>query len=515
MPSRWLVGALLIALFAPARTVAARELVPGLVALQIGSPAADGAIISSRVPDQLAALGWVVTQVAPHSERRAALVIAGDPQVRAATPIYRYPAQFTPNDRFYPVQYHHVTMGSAAAWDHVRGSAAMPIAILDTGVAAHVDLAAKLLSGWNFYDDNADTRDVHGHGTAVAGAAAAIGNNVEGVAGMAWLNPILPVRIAAPDGFARSDTIAAAMRWAADRGARIINVSFGPLQGDALVSSAARYARQHGALVFAAAGNEGQRDPTAADPSILFVSATDRNDLPAAFTTTGPAVRFAAPGVGIATTAQAVPYASYSGTSFSSPLAAGAAALVWSANPSLTADQVEQLLASTARDLGPLGRDDYYGSGRIDVAAAVRAALATLPSPPPPPPSSTPIPSSTPSPTPSSTPTPTSSPTPTPTQPPAPLPILLLKSPGPNGFWMGPALTVVWQVSLQARMASVSALVDGSLRASSTRINGAIRGNFQIRAFPSLTRGRHVLRLIGVTQDGREVYSGAYEILRP
>ena len=484
---------------------AGRNLVSGCLAVKYRNavPAPAGARAT-----ELAGLGFTVIPVTPAGEERTAAALASAPEVGAATPVYRYPAALLPNDPFFGLQWHHVTIGSPTAWDLTRGSSGVTVAILDTGVdATHPDLHGRVLAGFNFADENTDTTDAEGHGTMVAGTAAATGNNAVGVAGLGWSNPILPVRIADADGLARSDTIASAIHWAADRGARVINISFGPLQGDALISAAARYARSKGTLVFAAAGNEGVRTPEAADPSILFVSATDRTDRLASFSTFGPSVSLAAPGVEIATTGRYSQYMSASGTSFASPLAAGTAALVWSVNGALTADQVESILRRTAHDLGAAGADELYGSGRIDTGAAVRAAAATLPAPFAPIPTPTPVPAAPVTQAPAR-------PTPAPSPTPAPTVTLALTSPGPNGLWMGNSLLITWKSNPPGALIAVTATLDGSIRAAAPNTAGGPATTFAMPAFSTLTRGNHVLQVIGVPTHGGEVRSSVTPILR-
>lgn len=301
--------------------------------------------------------------------------LAARTDVRFAAPVYNYAPAVVPNDPRFSAQYHHRLMNSSAAWDITQGSTAIPIAILDTGVDPdHPDLSAKLLPGFNAFSNNSDTHDVEGHGTAVAGCAAALTNNGVGVAGMSWNSPIIPVRISDTNGLAPSDAIADGIRWAADNGAKVINISFGPLQDDTIVLNAAGYARSRGALVFASMGNDGRRESSSENANIIFVSATDANDNAADFTSFGPAARLAAPGVSIPSTVDGGGFGNWSGTSFSSPIAAGAAALVWAVNPSMTPAQVESILFSTARDLGNAGRDELFGFGRVDVGAAVARA---------------------------------------------------------------------------------------------------------------------------------------------
>ncbi|MGQ9749286.1 S8 family serine peptidase [Desulfosoma sp.] len=249
------------------------------------------------------------------------------------------------------------------------------VAVLNTGVdGTHPDFAGKLVPGWNIYDNNADTSDVYGHGTYVAGVIGAAANNALGVASLAWNTRIMPVRISQPDGYAYYSTIANGLMWAADHGARIANISY-MVSGSSTVTSAANYFRQKGGVVFASAGNTGSFESTPENPAIISVSATTRSDTKASWSSYGNYVDVAAPGAGIMTTARGGGYASVSGTSFSSPAAAGVGALVFSVQPTLTPDQVENLLKETAVDLGTAGWDTFYGHGRVDAHGAVLAAI--------------------------------------------------------------------------------------------------------------------------------------------
>lgn len=268
-------------------------------------------------------------------------------------------------------------IGAPGAWDTANGSG-VTIAILDTGVdASHPDLAANLVPGWNMFDNNGDTTDVHGHGTSVAGAAAAVGNNGAGSAGVAWGAKIMPLRISGPDGWAYFSTIAQGLTWAADRGARVANVSYG-VSGSASVQSAANYMRSKGGVVVVAAGNSGVEEAIAAHDSMLSISATGSSDVRASWSSFGAYVDLAAPGVSIYAPTRGGGYANVSGTSFASPITAGAAALVFSANPRLTPGDVETILKATAVDLGATGFDTYYGFGRIDAARAVTQAASMV-----------------------------------------------------------------------------------------------------------------------------------------
>lgn len=281
----------------------------------------------------------------------------------------------TPNDPQFPYQWALPRIAAPAVWDITTGHEGVAIAIIDSGVdPTHPDLASKLLPGWNFYDGNANSSDVFGHGTKVAGAGAAIGNNALGVAGVAWRNPILPIRVADTSGYAYFSTIAQGLTWAADHGARVMNVSFASVAGSSTIRAAAQYVQDRAGLVIAAAGNCGCDDPTAENPYLLSVAATDGNDLRAGFSSRGSYVDIAAPGTGIWTTFPGGGYGIAAGTSISSPIVAGVVALMWSVNPELSPDQIVFILEDTATDFGTVGHDTSFGFGRVQAELAVAAA---------------------------------------------------------------------------------------------------------------------------------------------
>ncbi len=320
-----------------------------------------------------------VVSVPPQAEEAVARALSKHPKISFAEPDALIPPDDTiPNDPKYASQWHLPLMKAPAAWDYTLGDGVIA-AVLDTGVdGTHPDFAGKLVPGWNLYDNNADTSDVYGHGTNVAGVIGAAANNALGVASLAWNTKIMPVRISQPDGYAYYSTIASGLTWAADHGARVANISY-MVTGSSTVTSAADYFRKKGGLVFASAGNTGALESTPENPAIISVSATTSTDTKASWSSYGNYIDLAAPGSGILTTARGGGYASVSGTSFSSPAAAAVGALLFSLNPTLSPDQVERLLEDTAVDLGTAGWDTYYGHGRVDAQAAVLAALEAKP----------------------------------------------------------------------------------------------------------------------------------------
>jgi subtilisin family serine protease len=284
-------------------------------------------------------------------------------------------------DPYVGSEWHLAKIGATTAWDITQG-AGVTIAILDSGVdGTHPDLVGNLVPGYNLSGNNSDTSDVCGHGTAVAGSAAARTNNAIGVAGVAGQAKIMPLRVAdynsATGGCsAYLSTIAAGITYAADHGARIANVSYGPLAGSSTIQSAAQYMKSKGGLVFVSAGNGGIDENITPTTTLIAVSASDSSDNKASWSSYGAFVSLAAPGAGIWTTSKGGTYGGWNGTSFASPVAAGVAALMMAAAPSLDGAAIEQAIFSSAVDLGAAGRDPYYGYGRVNADAGVRAALA-------------------------------------------------------------------------------------------------------------------------------------------
>jgi len=319
-------------------------------------------------------------------EKNVVEKLARHPQLKFAELDLRVKSTLVPNDPYYGSQWHLPKIGSASAWNTTQG-AGVTIAILDSGIdARHPDLAANLVPGYNLVDNNADTSDVCGHGTAVAGTAAALSNNGAGVAAIAGKARIMPLRIAYFDAaqnacYAYYSTIASGLTYAADRGARIANVSYGGVAGSAAIQNAAQYLKGKGGLVFVSAGNNGIDENIVPSTAMIPVSATNSSDAITSWSSYGSFVALSAPGAGIWSTSSGAGYQSWNGTSFSSPLSAGVAALMMAANQTLDAVQIEKMLFSTAVDLGAAGRDNRYGYGRVDAAAGVQAAASAVGAP--------------------------------------------------------------------------------------------------------------------------------------
>jgi thermitase len=334
------------------------------------------AALGARAADEIPNIGVHILDL-PYRASEAAFVQAfqARPEVEFAE-LDRIvaPAEVIPNDLWYAGgEWHLPKISAPTAWSMTTGSSNIVIAILDTGVDGnHEDLAGNMVAGWNIYNNNSDTADVNGHGTNVAGAAAALSNNSLGVASVCWNCKIMPVRISDSTGYATYSNIASGLNWAADHGARVANISY-IVSDSSTVTSGAQYFQGKGGVVAVSAGNYSTFDSAGDNPYVLTVSATDINDVHSDFSNYGNNVDLAAP-EGVYTTTRGGGYMYAGGTSFSAPIVAGVAALVLSVNPNLTGPQVQDIVKQSADDLGTAGWDMYYGWGRVNAARAVGAA---------------------------------------------------------------------------------------------------------------------------------------------
>lgn len=267
--------------------------------------------------------------------------------------------------------------------EEAAGDSAPPptvtVAVVDSGIdPAHPELKGRLAPGYNFLARNTDTEDLSGHGTAVAGVISLAGGGgcPDRLRGRILLMPLV---VSDGSGCATSRTIAEAVRYAAERGARIINVSYGGWSEPEVLQQAVDYAWDRGAVVFAAAMNNASGHPCfpAACDKVVAVAATGLSNVRADFSNYGEWITLTADGTLVPTTANGGGYAAVNGTSFASPAAAGLAALVLLANPNLSASELVEILTSTADSLGDHpGFDINYGYGRANPAKSLNAARA-------------------------------------------------------------------------------------------------------------------------------------------
>jgi hypothetical protein len=356
--------------------------VPGRVLVKFRAQADKGRIdnlisqMGASIEGQIPAVGIHILHLGSEgAEEAVAKAFANRPEVEFAEPDGLVEPDRIPNDPDFPSQWHLTQIGGPTAWDSITGNTSVIIAILDTGVdSTHPDLTAKIVPGWNVWDGNSNTSDVYGHGTAVAGTAAASADNLDGVASVAWNSRIMPIRISDTNGTASYSTAASGLTWAADHGARVANLSYS-MTDNSTVTSAAKYFQGKGGVVTMSAGNYSTFDSTSDNPYVLTVSATNGYDSLSSYSNTGNNIDVSAPGDSILTTTNGGGYGWWSGTSFSAPITAGVAALVMSANPNLSGSQVQDIIKKSADDLGPSGWDSTYGWGRVDAASAVAMAL--------------------------------------------------------------------------------------------------------------------------------------------
>jgi serine protease len=323
--------------------------------------------------------------------------IRGNEKVEAAEPLMRFTASFVPNDPAYEKQWNLKMINMPKAWERSKGEGVV-VAVLDTGVAFedHDDFrqvpdlrGTKFVDGYDFVNKDRHANDDHGHGTHVAGTIAQATNNGEGVAGVAFEAAIMPVKVLDHFGGGTSADIADAIRWAADHGANVINMSLGGGGRSAVMEKAVEYARKKGVVVVCAAGNGGRGmvEYPAAYQGSVAVAAVGPSGQRAPYSSWGKELDVAAPGgdkrqgeeAGIIQNtidpkdvSQAV-YASYQGTSMATPHVAGVAALLFAAGAK-GPDQVEKaLFASAHPPKGATGWTDQYGHGVIDAEAALQA----------------------------------------------------------------------------------------------------------------------------------------------
>lgn len=283
-------------------------------------------------------------------------------------------------------------IAALGAWEIVTPLAPVTVAIVDTGVSqSHPDFAGVLVPGRNFtsVDPNATDDNTNvSHGTYCAGIAGASWNNATGGTGLGPNIRIMPVKTLATIQFGAQSTCANGLTWAVDNGAQIcsMSISWGSSTENGPMATAVAYLSNSNVLFFASVGN------TPGNPigfparweKVIAVGGSSRTDTGWNGATTGVELDIVAPADNILTTCDdnlggLNSYSYQSGTSMSTPMAAGVAALIWGVNPAMSAQQVRNILLGSADDLGTPGVDPIFGYGRINAMRGVLAAIATLP----------------------------------------------------------------------------------------------------------------------------------------
>jgi serine protease len=312
--------------------------------------------------------------------------LAHDPRVEGVEPLARVRAFYAANDPLLKDQWHMERIGASRAWDFATGRG-VTVAVVDTGIACETygpytkgtDLAdTECVTGWNFVTGNEHANDDQGHGTHVAGTIAQSTDNAIGGAGVAFHARLMPVKVLNESGWGTTADVADGIRWAAEHGAHVVNLSLGGPRNSRVLQKAIDYALSKGTVVVAAAGNTGGRVqyPGASD-GVIGVSASDPDDKIAKFSSRGEGVDIAAPGVNV--TQQTICkkgrdkceiFPAYNGTSMASPHVAGAAALMMSLGVTEPA-AVEDALRKGARVVDDSdGGKKLYGAGVLQAATS-------------------------------------------------------------------------------------------------------------------------------------------------
>lgn len=330
-----------------------------------------------RVMEFIPELGVQVVEV---PQGRAAEKVASysrNSHVEFAEPDYIAKAVFTPNDPYFERQWGMSKIQGPQAWDLSTGSERIAVAILDSGIDQdHEDLASQVIASVNFTNSRT-VDDRFGHGTHVAGIASAITNNALGVAGLGYRTVLFNVKVLGDEGQGFYSWVARGILWAAQNGAKVINLSLGGNKPSKVLERAVELAWSKGVIIVAAAGNDNTSSPfyPAAYPQCIAVAALDPEDVRAFFSNYGSWVDIAAPGVDIFSTTPnhdnyihkygiALGYDYLSGTSMASPHVASTAALVWARYPYLKNEEVRWRIErsvdpATGFDT-PVGRVNAY-----------------------------------------------------------------------------------------------------------------------------------------------------------
>ncbi|MBW4673111.1 MAG: S8 family peptidase [Desmonostoc geniculatum HA4340-LM1] len=288
-----------------------------------------------------------------------------------------------PNDQYYSKQWNLHTIGIESAWTQTKGSG-VTVAVIDSGITKVRDLyETKFVKGYDFVNDTEEAKDDHGHGTHVAGTIAQATNNKYGVAGIAYEASLMPLKVLNSYGGGTVADIAEAIKFAADKGADVINMSLGGGGESKLMKEAIDYAHRKGVVIVAAAGNESTNGASypARYPHVIGVSAIGPDGEKAPYSNFGAGVDISAPGGSeagkilqetINEKGEGV-FLGFQGTSMASPHVAGVAALI-KATGIKEPDEILKILKQSARVIQDDGLN-YYGAGHLNAEAAVKLAV--------------------------------------------------------------------------------------------------------------------------------------------
>ncbi len=326
--------------------------------------------------------------------------------VEYTEPNYIAHALMVPNDPYYKHQWHldnsvYGGIQTEEAWDISTGLG-VTVAVVDTGIRKGTDLANTcFVAGYDYVNNDIDPIDDNGHGTHVAGTVAQSTNDFIGTAGIAFNSCLMPVKVLDKTGAGTYSNVALGIRYAADNGAKVINLSLGGSADSITIEDAVAYAYNKGVTVIVSAGNDGSATPSypaAYDDYVIAVGATRYDETLAYYSNYGPSLDLVAPGGDINVDQDNDGYGDgilqqtftmknkritwgyyfFQGTSMAAPHVAGTAALLIAHGNATTPDDVRAALQETAEDLGTTGRDDTYGYGLVDAYAALNWTAAPV-----------------------------------------------------------------------------------------------------------------------------------------
>lgn len=308
-----------------------------------------------------------------------------NPLVDYAEKNFEYKNSYTVSDPRSKEQNGLAIAGLSKAWDITFGDPKITIAVVDTGIdLTHPDLKNKIVNGYNVITQGkTPPKDDNGHGTHASGIAGADTNNKIGVAGTAPKCKLMPIKALDAKGSGDTFNVALGVVWAADHGARVINMSLGG-PNNVTLQRAIEYALAKNVVVVAAMGNDGKNKKAypAALPGVISVGSVDFDKRRSEFSNYGDWITVVAPGSQILSTLPTYEttmtefekeqeYDYLDGTSMACPMVAGLAGLILSRNPNYTPEEVKQRIQSTSTDLGKKGYDIEYGYGLINAAKAI------------------------------------------------------------------------------------------------------------------------------------------------
>lgn len=283
--------------------------------------------------------------------------------------------EIIPNDKDFNKQYYLDKTNVPGAWLYSIGSLS-PIAVLDSGIDyLRLDINGRVLPCEIVLNENFSCQDIFGHGTKVSSIIGSVSDNELGLAGISWLNPILPVKVSNIEGIATVSSVIEGLLRSANNGAKIVVISLSTNKKSEALRIAIKQAVNKGILIVSSGGNTGLEEiryPAGYD-DVIGVGSVGENEKRSFFSNAGNHIKLVAPGERIVTVFPGSNLVQeVYGTSFSAPQVAGIASLVWAKKPELTGREIAKILYSTAKDLGKEGFDSEYGYGLVDALGAVK-----------------------------------------------------------------------------------------------------------------------------------------------